>query len=156
MGRFYSGQSINLSCISSLRTQEPFLVVVQDILSARWILGLVFHLGFQTASIKCHSSRTLTAPEVMHMVVNVLKINLGIASWSNEGWVGLVFWSLALSSGLHLQVSLRSAVTCLSLCVVWPCPADGANLLRFSQSEARHSLTQSVRAAFPCPCPSAG
>lgn len=75
MDHLYSGQSINLSCISSLWTQEPFLVVVQDILPVRWILGLVFHLGFQTLPIKCHSSHALLVPGVLHVVVNALTSN---------------------------------------------------------------------------------
>lgn len=87
----YSGQSINLSCISSLQIQEPLLVFFQVIVSARQTLGLVFHLGFQTPSLKCHSLHTLMAPGVLHMVVNLLEINLGITSWSNEIWVGLGF-----------------------------------------------------------------
>lgn len=68
MGHLYSGQSINLPCISSLRTWKHFLVVVQDV-SAKWSLDLVFPLGFPAPSMKCYSSHTLLVPEILHMVV---------------------------------------------------------------------------------------
>lgn len=44
MDCLFSGQFINLSGISSLQTQEPFLMVVQDILSVGGILSLVLKL----------------------------------------------------------------------------------------------------------------
>lgn len=55
-------------------------MVFPDIVSARQTMGLVFHLGFRTPSVKCHSLHTVMVPGFLHMVLNVLEINLGITS----------------------------------------------------------------------------
>lgn len=66
MDCLYSGQFINLLCISSLQTQQLFLVFIQDTMSEKCILGLIIHLGFQTLFINCHSSHALLLLEA-HM-----------------------------------------------------------------------------------------
>ena len=128
----YLGQSINLSCVSSLRTQKPFLVVVQDILSARWILGLVFHLGFQTPSMKCHSSHTLSVSEILHMVVNALtqywRLNeespVRAMRWGLT-WFGLIFlkpcvkFRTASSDLLKISCNLPVTVCCVTMLHKW-------------------------------------
>lgn len=114
MDHLYSDQSINLSCISSLWAQELVLVVFPDIVSARQTMGLVFHLGFQTPYVKCHSLYTLMVPGFLHVVLNVLEINLGITSWSNEiwvslGWVGLG-WVVSLKPCIKFRIASSDLV----------------------------------------------
>lgn len=86
-----------------------------------WVWSSV--LVFKLYAMKCHSAHTLMAPEVLHIMVNVLEINLGIASWSNEGWVGFVKpcmkFRIASPGLLEVSCNLPITVCCVTMLHGW-------------------------------------